>query len=82
MEKYKHIADKHYSLNRHHPEHHENGINDMSLIDLLEMLCDWCTAAKDIDQSIEINAKDYGISSQLRQILKNTACVLEGDEEV
>ena len=31
----------HYANNRHHPEHHKNGIDDMNLLDVVEMLCDW-----------------------------------------
>ena len=30
----------HYANNRHHPEHFANGISDMNLIDIVEMLCD------------------------------------------
>lgn len=30
----------HYKNNRHHPEHHAN-IEDMTLLDLIEMVCDW-----------------------------------------
>ena len=35
----------HYANYRHHPEHFANGINDMNLIDIAEMLCDWKAAA-------------------------------------
>ena len=31
----------HYANNRHHPEHFANGVNDMTLVDLIEMLADW-----------------------------------------
>jgi hypothetical protein len=34
----------HYANNPHHPEHFENGVNDMTLVDLIEMLAD-CKAA-------------------------------------
>src|SRR5262245_35896998 len=34
----------HYAKNRHHPEHFKNGVNDMSLIDVIEMFCDWKAA--------------------------------------
>lgn len=67
----------HYARNRHHPEHFENGINDMNLIDLVEFLAD-CKAASErhndgnIMRSIEKLADEKNISSQLRQILKNT----------
>lgn len=52
--------DHHYACNPHHPEFHNNGINDMSIIDLIEMLCDWMAATKrhddgDIRRSVELN---------------------------
>src|SRR3989344_6322385 len=31
----------HYAVNRHHPEHYQNGINDMTLFDVIEMFMDW-----------------------------------------
>jgi hypothetical protein len=67
----------HYENNRHHPEHFENSIRDMTLIDLIEMLCDWKAATErhgngDIVKSLEINRCRFGISNQLTQILENT----------
>ena len=35
----------HFEVNRHHPEHFEHGIDDMNLLDVLEMVCDWCAAS-------------------------------------
>ena len=69
--------DHHYLYNRHHVEHFENGIRDMTLIDLCEMLCDWMAAVKrhedgDILQSIEINQRRFDYSDELKQILINT----------
>jgi hypothetical protein len=69
--------DHHYSVNRHHPEHFKNGINDMNLVDVIEMLSDWMAATLkhddgDIYKSIEINRKRFSISDQLAQILINT----------
>jgi hypothetical protein len=71
-------VDHHYAHNRHHPEHFENGINDMNLIDILEMIADWKSATQntggngDIMKSIEILSKKYGIAPQLVHILVNT----------
>lgn len=68
----------HYENNRHHPEHFENGINDMDLVDLLEMLADWKAATLnkggngDIHKSISMLSEKYGINPQLSQILSNT----------
>lgn len=35
------VFKRHYAANRHHPEHYINGIRDMTLVDITEMLCDW-----------------------------------------
>ena len=37
--------DHHYANNSHHPEHWKNGVEDMSLLDVVEMLCDWKAAS-------------------------------------
>jgi Family of unknown function (DUF5662) len=68
----------HYANNRHHPEHFENGINDMTLIDVVEMLADWKAATErhadgDLAKSLEIQKERFGISDQLLHILYNTA---------
>jgi len=67
----------HYDFNRHHPEHFVNGIKDMTLIDLCEMLSDWKAASLrhndgDINKSIEINQSRFGYSDELKQIFLNT----------
>lgn len=68
----------HYATYRHHPEHFKNGINDMNLLDVVEMICDWKAATlrqKDgnLLKSIEINAQRFGFDEQFTQILLNTA---------
>lgn len=75
--------DHHYAHNRHHPEHFKGGVNDMTLIDLVEMLCDWKAASErhndgNIRKSIEKNAERFGINPQLVRILENTAAELFG----
>ena len=67
----------HYQANTHHPEHFDNGVNGMSLIDLVEMLADWKAASLrhadgDILKSLEINKKRFGMSDQLAEIFINT----------
>jgi hypothetical protein len=69
--------DHHYRHNRHHPEHFPNGINDMSLIDLVEMFCDWKAATErhadgSLERSIQVNRERFGMSDQLAQIFENT----------
>lgn len=77
--------EHHYNNNRHHPEYHKDGIDNMNLVDILEMLCDWkasCSRQKNgnLLKSIEINAERFHIDKQLLQILINTARLLEDHE--
>ncbi len=67
----------HYANNRHHPEHFEDGISDMNLIDVFEMLADWKVATErhddgDITKSLVIQAQRFDISPQLQSLLYNT----------
>jgi hypothetical protein len=68
----------HNANNRHHPEHHPDGVSGMTLADLLEMLCDWKAATErhndgSIVKSLAHNRERFGISEQLEKILTNTA---------
>lgn len=70
--------DHHYARNSHHPEHYADGVNDMSLLDLIEMFCDWKAAGErhndgNILKSIEKNTTRFEMSPQLSRIFKNTA---------
>ena len=73
------LFDSHYKKNNHHPEHFPNGIEDMTLLDLIEMLCDWKAASMrtenggNIANSIKVGAERYGFIPQLIKILENTA---------
>lgn len=72
----------HYAHNRHHPEHFKNGIEDMNLVDLIEMFCDWKAASmrqKDgnLEKSIDIQRERFNIPLELVKIFKNTISVLE-----
>lgn len=74
--------DHHYANCRHHPEHFAKGINEMTLVDLIEMLADWKAASErqnngNILKSIELNAQRFGYDDQLKQILLNTVKLLE-----
>lgn len=76
----------HYQHNRHHPEAHPNGIEDMTLIDLIEMLVDWKAASErhadgSIVRSIRHNTERFRIDPQLVGILENTAVALGWVEE-
>lgn len=78
LEQMKPALEHHYANYRHHPEHFVDGVNDMNLIDLVEMICDWKASTLrhnngNLLKSIEINAQRFGMSEQLTQILVNTA---------
>lgn len=73
--------EHHYANNRHHPEHFKNGIEDMNLLDMVEMLCDWKAASErhndgNIRKSIEHNADRFNMSPQMVKIFENTADIL------
>lgn len=77
--------DIHYANNRHHPEHFDDGIRGMNLLDLVEMMCDWKASTErhedgDIYRSIEINQSRFGYSDEVKSILKNTADFLLGKQ--
>jgi Family of unknown function (DUF5662) len=71
--------DHHYAHNAHHPQHYPNGVDGMSLFDLMEMLMDWKAASErhpggmNVFASIEISSKRFSVSEQLQKILINTA---------
>jgi hypothetical protein len=70
--------DHHYATYRHHPEHFENGIRGMNLIDMTEMLADWKAATERMDdgnleRSININAERFGYGKEIELLLMNTA---------
>lgn len=74
--------DNHYKCNDHHPEFYKNGINDMDLMALVEMFCDWWAAVQrhndgDIRRSIAINKERFGMSDQLTHIFLNTVTSFE-----
>jgi Family of unknown function (DUF5662) len=57
-------------------------LTGMSLVDLLEMLCDWKAATLrhndgDIRKSIEINQQRFGYSDELKQILLDTLPLID-----
>ena len=77
LKEVKPAIDHHYSKNTHHAEHWPNGIDDMDLLDLVEMLCDWIAATKrnkngNIHKSIEHNQERFNINPQLSKIFTNT----------
>lgn len=71
------VFKHHYQYNRHHPEFYENGINDMTLVDIVEMMCDWLGYKQTISITEAMNVCDeqmkrYNIANELRQVIFNT----------
>lgn len=70
--------EHHYSCHRHHPEHHKNGMRDMTLIDLVELFCDWKSASERHDNgslaaSIKVNKKRFKMDKvSIAEIFENT----------
>lgn len=68
----------HYSRNRHHPEHHQHGIEDMNRYDLIEMIADWGAATRrsangDLKVSIQRNSERFGYDQQMVMLLTDEA---------
>jgi hypothetical protein len=75
----------HYEINDHHPEHFPNGIADMNLIQLTEMLCDWIAATRrhadgDIRRSIDQNAERFGYGEEITRLLHATVDAILAQE--
>lgn len=73
--------DHHYANNSHHPQYYDAGVHGMSLLDVIEMLCDWDAAVKrhadgSLVNSFEVNQRRFGYCSLLDDLLKNTAIEL------
>lgn len=85
LKKMKPALDHHYANNSHHPEFHENGIEGMSLFDLIEMLCDWKAATTrhktgDIMKSLEINKDRFNMNPYIYGLLKGAILELGWDK--
>lgn len=69
----------HYQHNPHHPEFFEDppGLEGMTLIDVVEMFCDWIAASErhadgNPAKSIDLASHHHGLSPQLTTIFQNT----------
>ena len=76
----------HYKCNRHHPQHFDNDLSKMNLIDIIEMICDWISAARrqhkdgNIKESINICINEFNIQDPLKGIIENTIELLNDDK--
>jgi len=59
----------HYSRNPHHPEHYPNGVDDMGLLDIIEMVADWKAASETYGQTslgnaLEVHIERFGLEEK------------------
>lgn len=85
LSKFKNLISTHHKLNSHHPEYYPNGVNDMNLFDVIEMVCDWKSASfrqanNDFFGTLYINKKRYNIDDQLFNIIQNTVKYIEAKD--
>lgn len=69
----------HYANNSHHPEFYPNGVDGMSLFDVIEMFFDWKAASeRGEESSMNIGAAcaRFKIAPQLESVFRNTATML------
>ena len=70
--------EHHHKTNPHHPEHYALGMQDMTLFDLIEMLCDWKAAGErhtdgSMYKSLLHNQGRFNMDMALLRVLSNTA---------
>jgi len=74
----------HHAHNSHHPEFHIDGVKGMSLVDVVEMVCDWKAASdregNDFNITLEICLEKYIESLELRSIIRHTVLEMNWDE--
>jgi hypothetical protein len=77
IEKHRPIIDIHYKNNPHHPDHYGNGILDMNLFDIIEMVCDWRAAGRrtkggNLKESFKVNRNRYDIPQDMFNVIRRT----------
>lgn len=66
----------HYANNSHHPQFYPNGIKDMEILDVVEMLCDWKASTlrnKDgnIQKSVGLNQDRFQFDNEFQKKIIN-----------
>jgi len=77
----------HFARNSHHPEHYPNGMADMSLLDIIEMVADWRATnevrlrkqATEIswEDSLEVQRKRFKLTPEQLVLIRLVADLLE-----
>ncbi len=77
LRRFSEVFNHHYKVNSHHPEHFVNPEHEMTLIDMVEMLCDWFAYKQDIPirEGVELIREQcdrFGFSDTIMSLLTNT----------
>lgn len=77
LRRFSEVFNHHYKVNSHHPEHFINPESEMTLIDMVEMLCDWFAYKQDIPirEGVELireQCNRFGFSDTIMSLLTNT----------
>ena len=86
LRRIKPAIDLHYQRNRHHPEHFAGGFYKMDVIDVVEMVADWCASVRrhkdgDIHRSITLNQTRFGYSDRFALSLRSMAEIMLNTEK-
>jgi hypothetical protein len=65
----------HWSRNSHHPEYYHDGIKDMSLLDLIEMVIDWRAASEvyrrtSLGESLQIQKERFKMTEEQYRLIQ------------
>lgn len=68
---------EHWKKNRHHPEYFNYNFEDMDLIDMVEMLCDWlsyrdCITYSEASKLVSTQCDRYNFSDDVKELILNT----------
>lgn len=77
VERIRPAIEHHHQNNRHHTAFHPNGVADMNLMDIIEMVADWRAAARrspdlSFKEALPRAFKKYGIDETLQKLILNT----------
>lgn len=77
LRRFSEVFNHHYKVNSHHPEHFVNPEYEMTLIDMVEMLCDWFAYKQDVSinegiKLIKEQCDRFKFSDTIKSLLINT----------
>ena len=78
-------VELHTSRHSHHPEYYHNGVNEMNLFDLIEMVCDWRAANQvygvtTFEESLQKSMDRFGLNENQRFVVRLIAEAIVGPD--